>query len=63
MLIMTFANGGDLHNYLQKNFDKVTWQEKLYILWNISLGYLFYINLYLYIYIYIFLINQSYLLI
>ena len=39
--MMTYADGGDLHNYLQKNFNDITWEKKLHILWNISLGYLF----------------------
>ena len=46
MLIMEYAYGGDLHNYLQKEFTKITWnKEKLSILWQISEGsvYLYYI--------------------
>ncbi|RIA91514.1 kinase-like domain-containing protein [Glomus cerebriforme] len=38
MLIMEYANGGNLHNYLQKNFVDITWKKKLYILWKISEG-------------------------
>jgi hypothetical protein len=38
MFIMKYANGGDLHNYLQKNFTKISWKKKLYILWRISDG-------------------------
>ena len=41
MLIMKYANGGDLHNYLQINFTNITWEKKLYILWRISDGYLY----------------------
>ena len=41
MIIMEYANGGDLHHYLQKNFTNITWNAKLYILWKISEGYLF----------------------
>ena len=57
MLVMNFADGGNLHNFLQKNFTKITWEEKLDILWQISYGYLYfnnymciisYINLYKY---------------
>ncbi|GES96370.1 kinase-like domain-containing protein [Rhizophagus clarus] len=38
MLIMKLASGGNLHDYLQKNFKDVTWNNKLYILWQISAG-------------------------
>ncbi|POG73310.1 kinase-like domain-containing protein, partial [Rhizophagus irregularis DAOM 181602=DAOM 197198] len=38
MLIMKYASGGNLHDYLQKNFKEVTWNKKLYILWQISAG-------------------------
>ncbi|RGB28694.1 kinase-like domain-containing protein [Rhizophagus diaphanus] len=38
MFIMKYANGGDLHNYLQKNFAEITWKKKLHILWRISDG-------------------------
>ena len=41
MLIMEYANGGNLHNYLQKNFRNITWEQKLDILWDISEGYLY----------------------
>ena len=41
MLIMEYANGGNLHNYLQKNFINITWKQKLTILRDISLGYVF----------------------
>ena len=40
MLIMEYANGGNLHDYLQKNFINITWKQKLNILWKISEGYL-----------------------
>ena len=42
MLIMEYANGGNLHDYLQKNFINVTWNEKLRILQEISVGYLYF---------------------
>ena len=42
MLIMEYANGGNLHNYLQKNFRKIAWKHKLTILRNIQKG--IYIN-------------------
>ncbi|RIA87935.1 kinase-like domain-containing protein [Glomus cerebriforme] len=38
MLIMHYADSGNLHNYLQTNFINITWNKKLDILWNISLG-------------------------
>ena len=44
MLVMQYASGGNLHNYLQENFTKITWnwnQKKLEILWQISEGYLY----------------------
>ena len=43
MLIMQYASGGNLQNYLQENFTKfITWnKEKLEILWQISEGYLY----------------------
>ena len=42
MLVMQYASGGDLHNYLQKKFAEITWnKEKLRILWQISEGYLY----------------------
>ncbi|GBB98690.1 hypothetical protein RclHR1_00330017 [Rhizophagus clarus] len=39
ILVMEYARGGDLHNYLQKNFTRITWdKKKLSILWQISEG-------------------------
>ncbi|UZO14552.1 uncharacterized protein OCT59_006008 [Rhizophagus irregularis] len=39
ILVMQYAPGGDLHNYLQSNFTKITWnKQKLTILWQISEG-------------------------
>ncbi|EXX68273.1 Sps1p [Rhizophagus irregularis DAOM 197198w] len=35
---MTYANGGNLHGYLQKNFVNITWPNKVKILLDISLG-------------------------
>ena len=40
MLIMEYADGGNLHNYLQKNFTAIKWNTKLAILIQISDGYL-----------------------
>ena len=42
MLIMNYANEGDLHYYLQKDFANITWKTKLLILWVISMGYLYF---------------------
>ena len=40
LLVMQYASGGDLHNWLQENFTNITWgREKLNILWQISKGY------------------------
>jgi len=42
MLVMQYASKGDLHKYLQREFTKITWnKDKLYILWQISEGYLY----------------------
>ncbi|CAB5364775.1 unnamed protein product [Rhizophagus irregularis] len=39
MLVMQYAPGGDLHNWLQKEFADITWnKKKLAILWQISEG-------------------------
>ncbi|GET00889.1 kinase-like domain-containing protein [Rhizophagus clarus] len=39
MLVMKFAAGGDLHNFLKNNFADLTWnKQKLHILWQISEG-------------------------
>ncbi|CAB5208741.1 unnamed protein product [Rhizophagus irregularis] len=39
ILVMQFASGGDLHNWIQQNFTKITWnKQKLAILWQISEG-------------------------
>ena len=43
MMIMDYADNGDLHKYLQNNFANVTWNDKLKILWSISFGYLYFI--------------------
>lgn len=49
---MKYASGGDLDFYLKNNFTDITWnKEKLYILWQISEGYLLYFK-YIYIYYY-----------
>ncbi|CAB4373943.1 unnamed protein product [Rhizophagus irregularis] len=38
MIILNYAEGGNLHNYLQKNFINITWNDKLFILHGISFG-------------------------
>ncbi|PKC56931.1 hypothetical protein RhiirA1_541865 [Rhizophagus irregularis] len=38
MIIMQYANGGDLCNYLRKNFTNITWGDKLVIILEISRG-------------------------
>ncbi|UZO21553.1 uncharacterized protein OCT59_013941 [Rhizophagus irregularis] len=38
MIIMQYADGGDLHKYLQTNFKNITWEDKLTILLEISRG-------------------------
>ncbi|CAB4403454.1 unnamed protein product [Rhizophagus irregularis] len=38
MFIMEYAYGGNLHNYLQKNFTEIKWEKKLRILVDIALG-------------------------
>ena len=43
MMIMDYADNGDLHKYLQNNFANITWNDKLYILYRISNGYLYFV--------------------
>ncbi|CAB4428577.1 unnamed protein product [Rhizophagus irregularis] len=38
MLVMQYANGGNLHNYLQIHFSDITWREKIWIIINILYG-------------------------
>ncbi|GES81675.1 kinase-like domain-containing protein [Rhizophagus clarus] len=39
MLVMQYASGGDLHNWLQNKFAEIKWnKDKLIILWQISEG-------------------------
>jgi hypothetical protein len=42
MLILNYAEDGNLHNYLQNNFINITWVNKLSILATITFGYLLY---------------------
>ena len=39
---MQYASGGDLHKYLQKEFTKIDWEQKIIILQGISNGYLYF---------------------
>ncbi|GBC39534.2 kinase-like domain-containing protein [Rhizophagus irregularis DAOM 181602=DAOM 197198] len=38
MLVMQYASEGDLHKYLQKKFTEINWEQKISILYDISLG-------------------------
>uniref|UniRef100_U9UNT2 Protein kinase domain-containing protein n=1 Tax=Rhizophagus irregularis (strain DAOM 181602 / DAOM 197198 / MUCL 43194) TaxID=747089 RepID=U9UNT2_RHIID len=38
MLMLSYAEGGNLHDYLQKNFINLRWDDKLFILTGILLG-------------------------
>ena len=38
LLIFRYAELGDLHNNLLKNFKEITWQDKIHSLWKISDG-------------------------
>ncbi|RIA85194.1 kinase-like domain-containing protein [Glomus cerebriforme] len=38
MLIMQYATEGNLHDYLQNNFEDIKWKRKIEILWQISNG-------------------------
>ena len=38
---MIYADKGDLHKHLQKEFANITWEKKLYTLWMVSRGYLY----------------------
>ncbi|PKY19105.1 kinase-like protein [Rhizophagus irregularis] len=40
ILVMEYAQIGDLHNYLQMNFTKIDWREKIFILYNLTIGLL-----------------------
>jgi len=41
MLVMEYASGGDLNKFLQDKFTEIAWnKQKIYILWQISEGYL-----------------------
>ncbi|POG64950.1 hypothetical protein GLOIN_2v1670841 [Rhizophagus irregularis DAOM 181602=DAOM 197198] len=40
ILVMEYAPIGDLHNYLQMNFTIIDWREKIFILYNLTIGYL-----------------------
>jgi hypothetical protein len=38
LLIFRYAQYGDLHNNLSKNFKEITWQDKIESFWSISDG-------------------------
>ncbi|CAB4446060.1 unnamed protein product [Rhizophagus irregularis] len=38
ILVMQYASGGDLHNWIQENFTKTTWNNKIGYSWKISYG-------------------------
>jgi len=38
LLIFDYAEDGDLHNHLSKNFKLITWENKIYSLYEISIG-------------------------
>ena len=38
LLVFQYAENGDLHNNLSKNFKKITWKDKIESLWMISQG-------------------------
>ncbi len=38
LLVFDYADNGDLHNNLSKNFKKITWKDKFESLFNISYG-------------------------
>ena len=38
LLVFDYAENGDLHNHLSKNFKEITWQNKIQSLFEISIG-------------------------
>ena len=38
LLVLYYAQYGDLHNHLSKNFKEITWQDKIMSLYRISDG-------------------------
>ena len=38
LLVFHYAKNGDLHNNLSKKFKEITWEQKIYSVYNISLG-------------------------
>ena len=38
MMVLQFADGGSLHNYLKKSFTSLTWSDKLKITIDITKG-------------------------
>ncbi|RGB37357.1 hypothetical protein C1646_756983 [Rhizophagus diaphanus] len=39
MLVLQYAKGENLHEYLQTNFVNITWKEKIEIFYQISMGH------------------------
>ena len=59
MLIMQYASEGDLHKYLQKKFTEITWnKDKLRILYEITEGYFYIINIIFILHKHLFIINN-----
>src|SRR6266498_895333 len=38
MMVLKYAENGSLRNYLDKNYNKLTWKAKFYDLWHIAYG-------------------------
>ena len=38
MMVLKYAEDGSLRNYLDKNYDKLTWKAKFYDLWYVAYG-------------------------
>jgi serine/threonine protein kinase len=38
MMVLDYAENGNLRNYLNKNYNKLCWRDKIYYLLDITLG-------------------------
>ena len=38
LFVLEYAKNGNLHNNLSKNFEEITWKQKIYSLYYISEG-------------------------
>src|SRR5436189_3127987 len=38
MMVLDYAENGSLRNYLDKEYDKLSWETKFYGLWHIAVG-------------------------